>query len=293
MSSGFHWFVVIGTLGSMLVFFLILWMNRKVNSKPGETTGHVYDGIEEYDNPMPAWWFWGFILSILFGIGYLIYFPGLGNFPGIGGWTQVGRLEQQQAQAEERFGPVFAQYREVPVDELVHNQAAMNMARRLYAQNCVQCHGVAGTGSLGYPDLTDNVFNWGGEAEQIRATLNNGRRAMMPGWLPVMGEDGIEAVTEYTLQLSGRDVDAALAEQGQGQYNTFCVACHGADGAGQPMMGAPALNDDIWLYGGSREQIASVLRDGRNGEMPAFGQRLGEDRVHILTAYVRYLSRQD
>jgi len=292
MSTGFSWFVIIGTLGSLLVFFLLLWMNRKVSSKPGETTGHVYDGIEEYDNPMPAWWFWGFILSIVWGIGYLIWYPGLGNFPGLGGWTSEGRLAQQQAEAEERHGQVFAQYSDVEIDDLVEISAAMNMGRRLFAQNCAPCHGAAGTGSEGFPNLTDGIWQWGGEANQIRSSITTGRRGLMPGWVQALGEDGVVEVTEYTLQLSGRDVDEELAEAGAARYASTCVACHGADGGGQTMLGAPALNDDNWLYGGRREQVASVIRDGRTGEMPAFGQRLGDDRVHVLAAYVKYLSQQ-
>lgn len=292
MSTGFSWFVIIGTLGSLLVFFLLLWMNRKVSSKPGETTGHVYDGIEEYDNPMPAWWFWGFVLSIVYALGYLIWYPGLGNFPGLADWTSEGRLAQQQAQAEERHGQVFAQYRDVEIDELVQISAAMNMGRRLFSQYCSQCHGAAGTGSEGFPDLTNDIWQWGGAANQIRSSIATGRRGLMPGWVQALGEDGVAEVTEYTLQLSGREVDEALAEAGAARYASMCVACHGADGGGQPALGAPALNDDNWLYGGSREQVASVIRDGRTGEMPPFAQRIGDDRVHVLTAYVRYLSQQ-
>ena len=120
MSSIVSWFVIFGTLGSIAFFFLLLQMNKRVN-RPGETTGHSYDGIEEYDNPMPAWWYWSFILSIVFAIGYLIYYPGLGNFPGLGGWTVIGELEQEQALADEKYGPIFAQYADIPVEELASN----------------------------------------------------------------------------------------------------------------------------------------------------------------------------
>lgn len=290
MSTGFSLFVIIGTLGSLVVFALLLFFNRKVKT-PGQTTGHVYDGIEEYDNPMPAWWFWGFVLSILFALGYLIYFPGLGNFPGIGGWTSEQRLADQQQAAEEQYGPIFAQYRQVPVEELAQNTAAMRMGQRLYATNCAQCHGSAGTGGDGFPNLTDAEWTWGNSAEQVTTTIAQGRRAVMPAWSGALDEYGIRDVTEYLLRLSGRDHISNQADAGQAHFQQLCAACHGADGRGQPMLGAPDLTNDIWLYGGSREQIADVLRNGRNGVMPPFADRLGEDRIHILNAYVRSLAQ--
>ena len=291
MSSAFSWFVTLGTFGSLLVFFLILYMNRSI-SNPGKTTGHVYDGIEEYDNAMPAWWFWGFIISIIFGIGYLLYYPGLGNFPGLGGWTQIGALEAEQNDADERYGPLFAEYAAVPIDELSHDAAAMRMGRRLFATNCSVCHGTAGTGSEGFPNLTDIEWLWGDSAEQIKTTILNGRIAMMPAWGSALQEQGVQEVTEYVMQLSGREADTELATAGKARFDMFCVACHGPDGAGQAMMGAPALNNEIWLYGNSRLRIEDAIRNGRNGQMPAFTERLGEDKVHILSAYVKSLQQQ-
>jgi cytochrome c oxidase cbb3-type subunit 3 len=291
MSNAISLFVIIGTLGSLLVFTLLLVLNRKV-SNPGQTTGHEYDGIEEYDNPLPAWWFWGFLLSIVFALGYLIYYPGLGNFEGLSGWTSAKQLAQQQAEADERFGPVFAQYRAIPVEELATMPAAMRMGQRLFATSCAQCHGSAGSGAFGFPNLTDHEWQWGQSVEQVQATLQNGRMAMMPAWSAVLDAYGIRDVTEYVVRLSGREADAGQAATGQAQFNQFCAACHGMDGKGQPLMGAPDLTNDIWLYGGSREQITDVLRNGRNGRMPGFSDRLDEDRIHILNAYVRSLAPQ-
>lgn len=291
MSNAFSLFVIIGTLGSLLVFTLLLVLNRKV-SNPGQTTGHEYDGIEEYDNPLPAWWFWGFLLSIVFALGYLIYYPGLGNFEGLSGWTSAKQLAQQQAEADERFGPVFAQYRAIPVEELATVPAAMRMGQRLFATSCAQCHGSAGSGAYGFPNLTDHEWQWGQSVEHVQATLQNGRMAMMPAWSAVLDAYGIRDVTEYVVQLSGREADAGQAATGQAQFNQFCAACHGMDGKGQPLMGAPDLTNDIWLYGGSREQITDVLRNGKNGRMPGFSDRLDEDRIHILNAYVRSLAPQ-
>jgi len=291
MSSLSSGFIIIGTFGSLLAFFLILYLNRSTRN-PGRTTGHNYDGIEEYDNPLPAWWFWGFIITIVFGIGYLLYYPWLGNFAGLGGWSQVGALEASQDAADERYGPQFAQYLNVPVDELMHDVAAMRMGGRLFANNCAVCHGAAGTGSDGFPNLTDAEWHWGGSAEQIKTTIMQGRQAMMPAWGPALQDQGVTEVAEYVEQLAGREVDAALAAAGQERYTMFCAACHGPDGSGQPMLGAPGLNNEHWLYGNSRLRIEDIIRHGRNGQMPAFAERLGEDKVHILAAYVRSLSAQ-
>jgi len=291
MSNGFSWFVVIGTFGSLLAFFLILYMNRSTRN-PGKTTGHNYDGIEEYDNPLPAWWFWGFVISILFGIGYLLYYPGLGNFAGLGGWSQVGALTESQEEADMLYGQQFAQYSAIPIDELATDVSAMRMGRRLFATNCAVCHGTAGTGTDGFPNLTDAEWHWGGSAEQIETSILQGRQAMMPAWGEVLLEEGVTEVAEYVEQLAGRNVDPTLAAAGQVRFATYCAACHGADGSGQPMLGAPALNNEHWLYGNSRLRIEDIIHKGRNGQMPAFAERLGEDKVHLLAAYVRSLEAE-
>lgn len=291
MSSAFSWFVILGTLGSLLIFFLILYLNRSTTN-PGRTTGHSYDGIEEFDNPLPAWWFWGFVISILFGIGYLLYYPGLGNFTGLGGWSQVGALEADQNSADERYGPIFAQYAAVPIDELSQDSSAMRMGRRLFATNCAVCHGSAGTGSEGFPNLTDHEWLWGSDAEQIKTTISGGRTAMMPAWGAALQDQGVHEVAEYVMQLAGREVDSELAAAGKARFDMFCVACHGPDGGGQPMLGAPALSNEVWLYGNSRLRIEDAIRNGRSGQMPAFAERLGADKVHILSAYVKSLQQQ-
>lgn len=292
MSSGFSWFVIVGTLGSLLAFFLILHLNRSV-SNPGHTTGHSYDGIEEYDNPLPAWWYWWFVLTILFGVGYLVYYPGLGNFPGIGNWTQEKQLEEAQKAAEERYGKIFEQFADVPIDELKENDDAMKMGRRMFINNCAVCHSAEGKGSFGFPNLTDEEWIWGSSAQSIETTIKNGRMGAMPPWQDILGDQGVKEVVEYVLRLSGRDADTELAEKGKSRFMTNCVACHGPEGKGNPALGAPDLTNDIWLYGGSRLRIEHVVRNGRNGEMPAFNAKLGEDKVHILAAYVKSLGNEE
>lgn len=292
MSTGFSLFVVAGTFISLVGFFLLLHLNRKID-RPGETTGHNYDGIEEYDNPLPAWWYWWFVLTILYAVGYLIYYPGLGNFPGIANWTKIGELETSQQLADEKYGPIYAQYRDKTLDELTVDPAAMKMGRRIFASNCAVCHGANAQGSFGFPNLTDEEWQWGGEDEDIIATLTHGRNAFMMPWADTLGSQGVSEVTEYVMQLAGRDVDETLAKEGETKFQMFCVACHGADGKGNKLFGAPNLANELWLYGGSRDRIEYVINHGRNGVMPAFNDRLGPDKVHIMAGYVKSLSKQD
>ncbi len=292
MSSLVSAIVIIGTLGSLLVFFLILHLNRHI-ARPGETTGHVYDGIEEYDNPLPSWWYWAFLLSIIFSVGYLLWYPGLGNFAGLAGWTKVGELEQTMAEAEARYSPIFAQYRETAVEELVTDADALKIGRRLYATNCSVCHGATGQGSYGFPNLTDEEWLWGGSGEQIKTSILQGRMAMMTPWLGVLGEQEVHDVASHVMSMAGRDMDEAEVARGQQTFMTYCVACHGQDGKGNVFLGAPDLTNEIWLYGNSRLHIEHTIKQGRSGVMPAFGKQLGDDKVHILAAYVKSLSRSN
>ena len=291
MSSVVSFFVITGTLGSLLFFFLILHFNR-TSGTTGKTTGHNYDGIEEYDNPLPAWWYWLFVLSIVYSLGYLIYYPGLGNCPGIAGWTSQNELEISEQVAQERYGPIFQQYKDIPLGELSQNSDANKMGRRLFANNCAACHGATGQGSYGFPNLTDQEWLWGGDDVSLETTILNGRTAVMIPWGPILGDDGVEQAAEFVMKLAGREVDDQLAEAGETHYKNYCVACHGAQGKGQVIFGAPDLTNEIWLYGNSKLQIQDSIRSGRNGQMPGFEDKLGPEKVHILAAYVRSLSKQ-
>ncbi|MDH5737665.1 MAG: c-type cytochrome, partial [Gammaproteobacteria bacterium] len=202
MSDVVSWIVVIGTLGSLVAFALLLLLNRK-SGKPGETTGHSYDGIEEYDNPLPAWWFWAFMLSIVFGALYLVYYPGLGNFEGIGKWTQLGELSEDQKISEEKYAPVFSQYRSQSIKQLSQNEEALKIGRRLFSNNCVMCHGSSATGSSGFPNLTDSEWLWGQEPADIQYSIQNGRNAAMPPWEAVLQDKGVSEVAAYVVSLAG------------------------------------------------------------------------------------------
>ena len=245
-----------------------------------------YDGIEEYDNPLPAWWFYMFVITIVWGIGYLLVYPGMGNFPGLLGWTQVEQHDRAVAAADEKFRAMRDRYLALPVAEIASDPAVMKMGARMFGNNCAQCHGSDAKGAYGFPNLTDNDWIYGGTPEAIKATLINGRQAAMPPWQAILGDQGIAEATAYVLSLNGRDADPAKVSAGKTHFATYCAACHGADGTGNTAMGAPNLTNGVWLYGGTEAQIAHSLRAGRNGVMPAFKDTLSEDKIHILTAYV-------
>lgn len=300
MSTFWSIWIIVLTVTTIGGSVWLLLANRKTqlsaDHEPGEPakTGHVYDGIEEYDNPLPAWWFWAFLGTVGFGIVYLTLFPGLGNFPGLLGWTQESRWEAKVAEAEEALNETFAEYAAVPVEDLAGDPAALRMGRRLFNNNCSVCHGVGGTGANGFPNLTDSAWLYGGTPQAISTSITSGRNGIMPPWGQVLGEQGVNEVTQYVLSLSGAEHNESLAEAGATRYATFCVACHAADGTGMTVLGAPNLTDDYWLYRDPQstlaQNIAHTIRQGRNGQMPAHGDLLRDEKIHVITAYVYSLS---
>ena len=302
MTSFWSWYVTLLSLGTIAALVWLLLATRK-GQRPDsteETVGHSYDGIEEYDNPLPRWWFMLFVGTVIFALGYLALYPGLGNWKGIlpgyeGGWTQVKEWQREMDKADEQYGPLFAKYAAMPVEEVARDAQALKMGGRLFASNCSVCHGSDAKGAYGFPNLTDNDWLWGGEPETIKTTILHGRQAAMPAWRDVIGEEGIRNVAGYVRSLSGRDTPEGISvdiEQGQKIFATNCVVCHGPEAKGVAAMGAPNLTDNVWLYGSSFAQIQQTLRYGRNGRMPAQEAILGNDKVHLLAAYVYSLSQQ-
>jgi cytochrome c oxidase cbb3-type subunit 3 len=292
MASFWSLWVIVLTVVTFVGITWILFANRKREEQSTErTTGHVYDGIEELDNPLPAWWFYMFLITIVFGVGYLVLYPGMGNFPGLLNWSQVQQHDTRVAAAEEKFRDMRDRYLALPVAEIAADPKVRKMGMRMFGNNCAQCHGADAKGTYGFPNLADNDWIFGGTPEAIKTSIANGRQAAMPAWGSILGDQGVLETTEYMLALNGRDADETLAEAGKKHFATYCAACHTADGTGNPALGAPNLTNGVWLYGGTREQIAHTLRAGRNGVMPAFQDTLSEDKIHILTAYVYGLSQ--
>ena len=291
MTPGLSAFIIVLTsLNIAGTVWLMLSMRKRSGEEPGpssETTGHVWDGdLGEYNNPLPRWWLWLFFISVAFAIAYLFLYPGLGSYAGRLGWTSVGQHQQQQRASAAQAEQLLAQFAGKSVAELRHDPAALVVGRNLFANNCAQCHGSDGHGNPGFPNLADTDWLWGGAAEQVEATVTNGRQAAMPGWQPVLGDSGVEDVLAYVLSLSQRQVAAGDLAAGKALFMTNCVACHGEDGKGNPLLGAPNLTDQTWLYGGSVDAVRASIANGRQGQMPAQGERLGPTRVRLLAAYV-------
>jgi len=275
----------------------LLWSQSKVQvvvPKGGkvETTGHNFDGLEELNNPMPRWWMWLFYITIVFAICYLVLYPGFGTFVGIKGWRSSGQYEEEMKMADAEVGPMFDKYKATDLKVLAADPKAHMMGERLFLTYCASCHGSDARGNKGYPNLTDKDWLHGGEPDAIQTTILNGRHGQMPPMGAVVGsEKDIENVAHYVLSLSNSTHDPIKASFGKEKF-AACAACHGADGKGMTALGSANLTDKIWLYGGSVATISETIRNGRNNVMPAFGEFLGEAKVHLLAAYVWSLSNK-
>lgn len=295
-SNFWSWFIGITVIVSIVaLFMLIFWMteNKKAYDKKPKTMGHVWDGdLAELNNPLPLWWLGLFILTMLFGFGYLILYPGLGNFKGLLGWSQESQYEKEIQDANNKYGPVYARYLKEDLRTLVHNRQAMRTGARLFATYCSTCHGSDARGAPGFPNLRDRDWLYGGDPETIKKSIMDGRNAgVMPPWEAALkANNGLHNMTEYVLSLSGHKVNDTAAGLGKEKFRLLCASCHGADGRGKQSIGAPNLTDNVWLYGGSQATVMESIAKGRHGRMPPHRKLLGEAKVHLLAAYVYSLS---
>jgi len=295
MNSFLHWFVIIVSVGSFLgCIWLIWWASKKKEGEAveGETTGHTWDGdLVELNNPMPRWWLYMFYITIVFGLVYMVLYPSLGNYKGVLGWTSAGEYQAEMKAAEASYGPLYAGYARMPVEQLASNSKAVATGRRLFLNYCAQCHGSDAGGAPGFPSLKDSSWLYGGTPENIKTSILDGRTGTMPPMAAALGTDvDVDNVANYVLSLSDAPHDAARAAQGKTKF-VVCAGCHGADGRGNQAIGAPNLTDQNWLYSGSLGAIKKAIQNGRSGKMPANRDFLGEDKVHLLAAYVYSLSR--
>jgi len=290
MTFGWTLFVLILTIANVLAAAaLIVWFSR-VRTSEGATTGHVWDGdIQEGNNPMPRWWLGLFWLTIVWGLVFFVVYPSFGSWS-VSGWTQAGQYDDEVAAAEAVYGEIFAGFAATPIAELVNNPAALSAGRNLFVNNCAQCHGSDAGGARGYPNLTDAEWQWGGTPEQVLATIRNGRTGVMPPLGQALDDATVDLLVDYVQSLAGRDIAADRVTAGRTQYVTLCSVCHGQNGEGNVLLGAPQLANEIWLYGGGAGIIRDVIVNGRTNQMPAQEPLLGADRAHVLAAYVLSLS---
>lgn len=297
MSTAMAWFVTLVSILNILACGWLIWWamrSRPGEVAQGEVTGHSWDDgqLAEYNNPLPRWWLWMFYITIVFALIYLLLYPGLGNFKGLLGWTEVGEYEAEMAQADERYGPIFAAYAARDLTDLAKDEQALKVGQRLFVTYCAQCHGSDAKGASGFPNLADNDWLYGGEPEAIKTSILNGRNGIMPPMAAAVGtEDDVDNVVAHVLSLNGTLSESAGAV-GKEKFQTLCGACHMPTGQGNPALGAPNLTDKVWLYGGSRGAVKKAITQGRQGMMPAHKEFLGEDKVHLLAAYVYSLGQK-
>ncbi len=280
--------------------------NPKVKKADPQTTGHSWDGIQEFNNPMPRWWLWSLYLTILWGVGYVIAYPAWplisGATTGVLGYStraevaaEIQRFEAANAPIEAKL--VAADLGAIAADPDLANYAK-NAGGAVFRTWCAQCHGAGAGGARGFPNLLDNDWLWGGAIDDIHTTVTHGIRnttdadarfSQMPAFGDILEKADIEAVVNHVLALSGQEHDAALAATGATVYADNCAVCHGAEGKGDRAQGAPNLTDAIWLYAGDPATITETVTKARFGVMPAWTGRLSEAEIRAVTAYVHSL----
>lgn len=299
ISEFWNMYVIVIVVGSILACCLLLIVQSKATFTPGKTMGHVWDeDLEEYNNPMPKWWSWLFIITVVFAFAYLALYPGLGNNKGMLNWCshadQGCANSQYKAEMEKMDAtvkPLFDKYMAMDVKAVAADKEGKEMGKRLYLTYCMQCHGADARGAKGFPNLTDNDWLYGGEPEQIKQTIEAGRMGMMPPHAH-LGADSIKDVANFVRSLSGLPNDSVRAAKGKEVFNTAgCAGCHGPEGKGMHALGAPNLTDKVWLYGSSEATIIETVTNGRQNKMPAWKEFLGDAKVHLLTGYVYSLSQ--
>jgi len=282
---------------------------KEIDSFSGvETTGHEWDGLKELNNPLPRWWLWTFYITVIWAIGYWVLMPSWplvsGYTKGLLGYSSRASVEESIAEATAAQGEMRDRLLAASLEEIVADPDLLEFARAggqsAFAVNCSQCHGSGAAGAIGYPNLNDDEWLWGGTLADINYTIQHGIRfgqddATRVNDMPRFGADGIldatqiDQVAEYVLSLTGNETDAAAAREGATLFAENCAVCHGEDGGGNTELGAPSLNNGIWLYGGDKTSVVETIYNARGGQMPAWAHRLDPATVKQLTVFVHSL----
>ena len=277
---------------TVVSFFALAWVIISIYfSSPGTKTSDgqnhqpVWDeDLREGGNAPPLWWFWLILCAMVFSVIYLILYPGLGSFKGVLHWSQDSRIDASYQRYEQQYSAAWTAIEIAELSEVQNNPEYMATAGRLFTQHCAACHGYEAQGQVSlFPNLTDDDWQWGGSPAQIEQTIRAGRSAAMIAWQAILGDDGVNQMASYVLALSKGQAEG---HPGQAQFTQNCIACHNVDGTGNPLLGAPNLADDIWLYGGDEESVKSTIAAGRFGIMPAFKDRLDDVQIKLLAAFL-------
>lgn len=283
------------TLVSIIACLLLLWFSGKAKAMTAHdnTTGHVWDGdLREMNNPLPRWWVWLFVITVVFALVYLAMYPGLGTAKGSLNWSSAGQHAAEIEKGNKEVAPLYAKFTGMPVEEVAKDAQAMAIGDRLFMNNCAQCHGSDARGSKSFPNLADGDWLHGGTPDAIKTTLTVGRIGNMPPMAAAVGtSEEVRNLAHYVLSLSGSPHDSLKASLGKAKFGA-CAACHGMDGKGNQALGAPNLTDDIWLHGYGENAIVNMINNGKVNQMPAQAEKLTEAQIHVLTAYVWGLSQK-
>ena len=289
------WVVVLVVINLGITVFLFLWGLRvDIPTQPDGTSGHVWAHgvLREGVRRLPTWWVVLSSLVFVLGFAFLALYPGFGAFKGILGWTSHGELAYDQDANQKLRVPLLERVRGKPVETIAADPEALRVGQMLFIENCAACHGrdARGNRALGASDLTASAWRYGGDGKSILTSILDGRTGTMPPFGGSMSDSEIRDLANYVLSLSGRTHDSLRAHFGKPRFSA-CAACHGAEGKGNPALGAPNLTDNVWLYGGGIEDIVETIRRGRNGVMPAWRGRLGEENASLVAAWVYAQSR--
>jgi cytochrome c oxidase cbb3-type subunit 3 len=293
VSSGWSIFVALVTVVGLIACLglLIIASRRKVMANDN-TTGHVWDeDLRELNNPLPRWWMWLFVITVVFAAVYLAFYPGLGSNAGTLKWSSTGQHQTETEKHLASMAPVYAKYKSMSAADLAKDSAAMGIGERLFLNNCAACHGSDGRGSKGFPNLADGDWLGGTGPEYVAKVIAEGRMGVMPPMgAAVGGPEDVKNVAHYVLSLSGSAHDSVSASLGKAKF-AACAACHGPDGKGNHALGAPNLTDKIWLHGFGEQAIVKMINEGKNNAMPPQGRLLTPEQVQVLSAYVLNLSQ--
>ncbi len=294
-SEFWSWYVAGLTLVSILACLILLWVSgtTKVKASADNTTGHVWDGdLREMNNPLPKWWVYLFIITVVFSLAYGLLYPTFGKYQGMLGWSSDGQHKAEVAKVEKAIAPIYAKFADMTPPQLASDASAMAIGERLFMNNCAQCHGSDARGARSFPNLTDRDWLWGGEPDAIKATITNGRNGVMPPMAAAVGTpEDVRNVAHFVLSLSGSPHDSVRAALGRSKFGA-CAACHGMEGKGNTAMGAPNLSDNTWLHGWGEDAVVRAITKGFNNQMPAQAGKHNADQIHVLSDYVWGLSNK-
>ena len=293
ISGGWSVYIAALTIVGLLacLALLVIASRRRVMSDDN-TTGHVWDeDLRELNNPLPRWWMWLFVITVVFAGAYLALYPGLGSNAGSLKWSSAGQHQTETDKAVAAMAPVYAKYVSMSAEDLSKDAKAMGIGERLFLNNCAACHGSDGRGSKGFPNLADGDWLWGNSHDAVKETITKGRNGVMPPMAAALGSpEDVRNVAHYVLSLSDSAHDSLAASLGKPKF-AACAGCHGANGKGNQALGAPNLTDKVWLHGWGEQAIVNIITAGKNNAMPAQAARLTPEQVHVLAAYVISLSQ--